>query len=70
MHQYRYIGADDFLTGETALGKIIDDKFQVQVDRFEHPWSHFWHETPEAEWEQLPDVDWDDLGEDDLGDID
>ncbi len=38
------------LSGETAMGQWKDDKFVVQVNRFDHPWSHFWHETPRQEW--------------------
>lgn len=50
MFHYRYIGADDFLTGETALGQEIDGVFKVQVNRIEHPWAHGWHETPCEQW--------------------
>ena len=52
MKHYRYIGADDFLTGETALGRIVAGVFKVQVDRLEHPWSHDWHETPQEDWQE------------------
>jgi len=52
MNHYRYIGDDDFLVGKTALGRMIDGVFKVQVDRFDHPWSHYWHESPEEQWEK------------------
>lgn len=50
--RYEYVGNDDFLKGETALGtiRIADGEFVVQVDRFDHPWSHGWHVTPEKDW--------------------
>ncbi len=38
------------LIGESAMGQMIDGVFKVQVNRFTHPWSHFWHETPREDW--------------------
>ena len=38
------------LIGESALGQHIDGVFKVQVNRFDHPWSHGWHETPREEY--------------------
>jgi hypothetical protein len=55
MKHYRYIGADDFLVGQTALGLEIDGVFKVQVDRFAHLWSHGWHETPRGDWREMDD---------------
>lgn len=52
MKHYRYIGDDDFLKGHTALGRVIDGVFKVQVDNFIHLWSHGWHETPGGDWEE------------------
>ncbi len=40
------------LAGETALGQEIGGVFRVQVDRFAHPWSHYWHETTVGDWEE------------------
>ena len=50
MLRYRYIGSNPFLYDETALGQIVSGVFKVQVDRFDHPWSHLWHITPEKDW--------------------
>jgi hypothetical protein len=54
MRQFRYIGSDPSLVGETAIGQMVDGVFKVQVDRFDHPWSHFWHETPKGDWVVIP----------------
>ena len=53
--RYEYIGQDPSLKGETALGTIRmrDAEFVVQVDRFDHPWSHGWHATPEKDWQLM-----------------
>ena len=59
MKHYRYIGAEPSLVGTTALGQMIGGElqvFKVQVDRFDHPWSHFWWETLEADWEEIVTV--------------
>ena len=53
---YRYVGVGPFLAaGETALGRVRPGTriFEVQVDRFEHPWSHGWHETSICDWEPI-----------------
>jgi len=55
MKHYRYIGADDFLAGQTALGREVGGVFQVQGDCFIHLWSHGWHETPREEWREMDD---------------
>ena len=47
MQRYKYIGITEFLVGETALGRLCDGVFMVQVDRLAHAWSHGWHETPQ-----------------------
>jgi hypothetical protein len=39
--------------GKTALGRFWDGIFVVQVDEFDHMWSHGWHETPVADWELI-----------------
>ena len=61
MTQYRYVGDNQFLVGETALGMIVDGVFKVQVDRLSHIWSHYWHEQPIEHWEALPLVDWSEI---------
>ena len=48
--KFRYVGSDTLLIGETAVGQMLGGVFKVQVDRFEHPWSHHWHETPPSDW--------------------
>ncbi len=54
MIRYRYIGLEEFLKGETALGKWGRGlKFYVQVDRFDHEWSHGWWLTDADDWEGI-----------------
>lgn len=57
MKHYKYVGDNMrtivILSGETALGHEINGVFKVQVDRFEHPWSHGWHDTYREEWEEI-----------------
>ena len=48
---YKYVGADPFLVGMTALGQYIHEVFRVQVDALNHPWTTYWHETPPEEWQ-------------------
>lgn len=47
---FRYIGDDVQLRDCTALGRKSIDEFRVQVDSFDHPWSHGWHLSPESDW--------------------
>ena len=55
MRRFKYIGSDDFLVDETALGKwTASGTFRIQVDRFEHPYSHGWHRAIERHWEEIP----------------
>jgi hypothetical protein len=53
----KYIGEIEFLQGESALIQPTDDPtvIKVQVDRFEHPWSHGWHLSLAKEWRPDPD---------------
>lgn len=53
-----YVGTDPLLTKETALVQGTSDPtiIIVQVDRFEHPWSHGWHSTPTKDWRPDRDV--------------
>jgi len=53
MKHYRYTGNERLHLGTTALGQTIGGVFKVQVDRFEHPWSHGWHETPADDWKEI-----------------
>lgn len=61
MKQYEYVGDDILLIWTTALGQEIDGVFKVQVDKFEHSWSHGWHETPREDWREMPSEDWSDV---------
>jgi hypothetical protein len=57
MKCYKYVGTDPFLIGEEAIGRMIDGVFKIQVHRFNHPWSHGWHETLKEDWEILESED-------------
>ena len=59
--RYSYTGKEDFLLNETALGRIVDGKFKVQVDRFDHEYSHGWWEQKEEDWTPMDPVDWSDV---------
>ena len=49
--QFEYTGESEKLIGQTALGKFDSDgSFAVQVDKFDHEWSHKWHKTPICDW--------------------
>lgn len=60
MKHYEYIGDNILLILATALGQEDDGVFKVQVDEFQHPWSHGWHETPREDWCEMPGEDWSD----------
>lgn len=53
MAHYEYIGADPFLIGQAALGRIQAGFFAVQVDSLNHLWAHGWHRTPRDEWQEI-----------------
>ena len=54
--KFRYVGSDTLLIGETAVGQMLGGVFKVQVDRFDHPWSHGWHETLADDWEEIDEL--------------
>jgi hypothetical protein len=58
--QYKYVGASDarLTYGMTALGRLIDNVFCVQMDEFEHQLSHGWHKMNDREWVAMPPVNW------------
>ena len=55
MYNYRCIAGEH--EGHTALGVHEDGVFKVQMDDFDHPMSHGWHEAPEGDWVLLEDDD-------------
>jgi len=50
---YRYIGAcvPGLTWGMTAIGRMINGSFCVQMDDWVHQWSHGWHEVDKTQWE-------------------
>lgn len=46
-----FLGFND-LKGQTALGQTLAS-FVVQVDNFEHRWSHGWHLTDRKHWVEI-----------------
>jgi hypothetical protein len=52
--QYRYVGQNPSLKGQTALGRQIGRTFKVQVDDTAHPWAFGWHTTKREEWVNHP----------------
>lgn len=57
MKRYRYTGNKRELIGETALGKVdAKGRFEVQVDRFTHRYSHGWWRQSPQHWERIHPV--------------
>ena len=52
MKKYIYVGPANAMLpyGTTALGRLINGVFHVQVDEFENPWSHGWHKSGKEHW--------------------
>lgn len=53
MRHYTYVGPEDHLRGQRALGILgDDDSFKVQVDDHAHPWSHGWNTADPSHWRE------------------
>lgn len=56
MNNYRFVGSKNESTNVlfnecTALGKMINGCFMIQIDQIWHPMSHGWHTANVDEWE-------------------
>lgn len=54
LHRFKYTGHKRHLIGETALGRVDKQgRFEVQVDRFSHRFSHFWWRQNPQHWDRI-----------------